>query len=379
MNLRSQGFLFVLLTSSGAGLWSQTFPTEQERLAWAGDLVSRITATGTLSIDALRADQRREVPLGPKLLSPFKMDLADGAVWVCQAERTADQKDLLRLYRSEDGIKRDLHAWVPLKLAEGQVYGLYPLPQERYLLVARDLFRKEKEVSFLAVGRRDDNQKVTLERLLPVDLGERALEGAESDRFEKDILRSLYLGGFITNRVRGTESLLFANGASGRLVLLDLNTLSTRLVRVFPGIPDKAFWSAESNRFEYGLLGIQPRKNGHFIIAARSEQAVKEARAFEWESGANRIKAPTGATPEQVKALIKAERENPTRNEFKKAIENDGHIRFPEVIWWDLDPTTGTLTKLETPQGAPGQIVTAGELRAFRFRVTARDEVKVGD
>lgn len=371
--------VLALLVWSGAALHGQVFPKEQERLGWHGNRIIRITSTVRLSVEVPGAKGSFEVPLGPQLYWPYKMDIADGAVWVCVPEQSSQKQDILRLYRSPDGLRRESEAWVPLKLPEGRVYGLYPLPQDRFLLVARDLFRREREVSFLALGRRDEQQKVTLERLIPVDLGERALEGAESEGFEKDIRRSLYLGGFITRRVRGTGSLVFANGASARMLVLDLESLNTKLVRVFPGIPDKAYWTGDSFHYEYALLGLQPRRDGHFTLATRSQQAVLEARKTELALEMNQIKPPPGATAEQVKAFIRAERENPARAGSRKAFENDGTLRFPEILWWDLDPVTGTLVQMAPPPGAPLQITTAAELRDFRFRVTAKDEIKIGD
>lgn len=373
----TQKIWLVLVCFACSLAFCQTRPREQENLTWDGDRVVRITSTGRVSFEALTKKGTHEVQLGPGVYSPYQMDLAEGSLWVCLSGQSEDKKTILRLYRSPDGRTRESAAWVASVIPEGQVLGLYPLPNDRYLLISRRLFRKDKEISFLAVGRRNEHQLVTLDHLIPVDLGADALKGAESPLFERDPFRLLYLSGFAANRVRGQDAMLFVNGIAGRIVILDLDTLHTKLARVFPGIPDKAFWTQDFLDYEHALLGIQPRHNGHFTLATRSEQAVLEARKTETKLGLNQFSAPPEATVDQAKALGKADREHPVRNEIRKAIESDGLVRFPDILWWDLDPATGKVTKVESPPGAPFEIHHAVKLREFRFRVTAKDEIKV--
>lgn len=348
-------------------------------MIWEQDRVVRITSTGRVAFEGQTRKNTHEVQLGPGIYSPYHMDLADGAIWVCLPESINDKQNIKRLYRSSDGKSREPVAWVPSVLPEGPVLGLYPLPDDRFLVISKRLFRKGKEVSFLAVGRRNEHQQVSLDSLIHVELGEGAFEGAESEQFEKDIRRLIYISGFATSRVRGNGTLVFANGIAARFVILDLETLHTRLARAFPGIPDKAYWTDAFFEYERALLGIQPRRDGHFTLATRSEKAVLEARAAEKKLRLDRFSTAPEATLDQAKAIGKADRENPARAEIRKAIESDGLVQFPDILWWDLDPETGKVTKIETPPNAPFEIHQAAKLREFRFRVTAKDDIKVFD
>lgn len=372
-------FAIALLTACGGLLSSQTLPRDQEQLIWEVDRVVRITSMGRVYFEGTTRKKTHEVQLGPGIFSPYHMDFADGAFWVCLPDRLDDKQNIKRLYRSLDGKNREPVAWVPSIVSEGPVLGLYPLPDDRFLLISKRLFRKGKEVSFLAVGRMNEHQQVSIDNLIPVDLGTDALKGAESRQFDEDPHHLLYLSSFPAGRVRGQDFMLFVNSMAARVVVLDLETLHTRLARVFPGIPDKAYWTDEFFDFEHALLGIQPRRNGHFTLATRSEKAVLEARKTEIKLGLNRFSAPPEATINQAKNLSTADRENPTRIEIRKAIESDGLVQFPDILWWDLDPETGKVTKIESPPGAPFEIHHAAKLREFRFRVTAKDEIKVFD
>ena len=371
--------LLMFATLLTAQVSAQTLPKDQEKMVWDQDRIVRISSTGRVIFEGQTRKNSRELQLGPGIFSPYHMDFADGAIWVYLPESIDDKQNIKRLYRSLDGKSREPVAWVPSVLPEGPVLGLYPLPADRFLLLSKRLFRKGKEVSFLAVGRRNEHQQVSVDSLIPVDLGEGALEGAESDQFEKDIHHLIYLSGFAASPMRGNGTLIFANGIAARFVILDLETLHTRLARVFPGIPDKAYWTDAFFNFEHALLGIQPRRNGHFTLATRSEKAVLEARKTETKLGLNRFSAPPEATIDKAKTLGKADRENPARVEIRKAIESDGLVQFPDILWWDLDPETGKVTKIETPPDAPFEIHHAAKLREFRFRVTAKDEIKVFD
>lgn len=363
------------------GLHAQILPREQELISWGENRLVRLGESGRLYFEFYSKGKPKEQPLSPGLYSPYGgNDLAEGNLWACLRE-DREGKPVRALYRSPDGMKRELDAWVPTELPQGRVSNLLHLPKDRYLLVAhpKRLFRVGQEASFLASGRRTENGEVVFQGIISIDLGKDALKGAEFNSFEEKPERIFYLTGFIVGRVRGEDSILFIHRAFGRALMINTETLATQFVRLFPGIPDAKYWTMpDMFSFEHAVLGVQPRKNGHFLLATRTEEAVLKARETERAMGLNTIRA-SHPDPEKERKTVSEALVDPRRKEQLGLTTEIGVVQYPEILWWDLDPKTGKLTKEATPPNAPFEIHSAQRLRQFRFRFTANENLVAFD
>jgi hypothetical protein len=54
-------------------------------------------------------------------------------------------------------------------------------------------------------------------------------------------------------------------------------------------------------------------------------------------------------------------------------------VRFPEILWWDLDPDSGQFTEEPAPKGAPSKFDSLEAITKFKFRIDINGSVKVGD
>lgn len=365
--------VFALLFSSWVG--AQTLPAEREPQFWDGDRL--VSIEGPRMVAETSEGGRKVYFFGEGLSGPSRCDFFDGAYWVSHPMDREGEKGH-GLLKSTDGKNRELEAWVPAKLMQGPVHGLYPLPKNRYLLQSKRLFIHGNKASFLGVGTKDSKGIVHFDHLIEMDLGEKALEGATQPGFLEDPVRLMYLVGFMVGRMRGGDHILFAHETHGRFLILDCKTLDTRFVTLFPDIDSKKYWSKDAFDLEHAVLGIQPRKNGHFLIASRSEDAVLKARGEEKAFKLDTIRADH-PDPIRQKRQIRDAMNAKDRKDLLEVLQDGGAVRYPEVLWWDLDPEKGKLTKVSAPPGAPVEIHQAKLIRQFRFRFTPREELKFRD
>jgi hypothetical protein len=362
----------LVLGCISAAAAAQTFPLPREPQFWDGDRL--VTVEDSRFTLETRVGRKKTVFLAEGLSAPTKCDFTDGAYWACQPKER-DGKGGWLLLNSPDGTHREAVAWVPALLPEGPVNGAFPLPGHQILLTSKRLFVKDGAASFLAVGGANAAGLVKLDRLIEVDLGDQALEGAAKPDFFKEFPRLFYVIGFLMGRVRAGNHLVFAHQSYGRFVVLDTRTLKTRLVRLFPKIEDKRLWDFEGLGFEHALLGMQPRQNGHVLIASRSEEAVLKARDLERKAQAQ-VLPVDHRDPARRQELLREAWQNQDRKDLVQNYRDVGAAQYPEVLWWDLDPETGTLTREPAPHGAPGELPRADLIRRFRFRFDVKEEVK---
>lgn len=363
----------VLLGVSALSLAAQTLPAERIPQFWEGDRL--ITLEGSrMVVESPKAPKEVRF-LGEGLVASYRREYWDGSYWVCQP-MARDGVEGWALHRSSDGLQRELMAWVPKNLPEGPVYNLSPLPGNRYLVVSKRLFVRSNQASFLAVGRVDDRKQIQIDQLVDVDLGDRLLEGASKPEFLQKPEHLLYLTGFIAGPLRAGDHLLFAHRPAGRFLVLDGKTLKTRFIRLFERIPDALYASEAALRLEHAVLGMQPRKNGHVLIASRSEEAVLKAREHERAFGLDTL-ATNESDPLRQRQAVQQGLQDPQRKALGEALQDEGAVRYPEVLWWDLDPATGTITPEPTPVGAPSALTQARFIRRFTFRFDEAERVKV--
>ncbi|MFN8011105.1 MAG: hypothetical protein U0P81_06845 [Holophagaceae bacterium] len=282
--------------------------------------------------------------------------------WALHLEPLGRRMRRFTLFDSADGQHWNPEAYY-VEEAPGEAIGdLRPLDGGWYLLVAFTFFREGDTTSKLALGRKDDQGRVRIFRLLDMGL-KQSLAAKESDgvwRIRPSYRFMSALMGLIP--VRSSKGLLLPLPHSGDLWILDDSgdVPKLRRTRLFPSVEEGAPNPLSKVQIENAILGIQPRPDGSFLIASRTEEAVLKARTF--DKGIEPIRDPKFVpTPERNKALADSQ------SASVKA--------YPGCKWWALDPTTGTLTEEITPPGMPDAFKTADEIRAFAFRITADDRV----
>ena len=310
--------------------------------------------------------------MGPGSVAQWRTDFFEGAVWTCPKEFRGG-KPAIALYRAPSGKNKVLHAWCPEKLEEGEVNKIFPLTQDRFLISAKSLFTKGTQFSPFAVGREREG-KLEIKELLEIDIGEKFFDGL-LPKADLNIFKKLYLTGFLTGFVRGKEYLAFANRAVGRLILININNLKTRYIKVFPDHADKDAWGPKLFEIEYALLGIQPTGDGGFILATRSQEAMLKSREAEKISGANRIQLQTSGNTARDQEILKEKLRDPRRLDQLAAATNVGTIIYPEILWWNLDPETGKLARIVPNSGVPESIPQIERLRDFRFRTDYKNKI----
>ncbi|MBI4914139.1 MAG: hypothetical protein HY823_15535 [Acidobacteria bacterium] len=365
-----------LVVLEASGLQAQTLPLEQEFMTWDGDKLVRILGSDRVRIEAGPGRKPREWPIPPGSYRPRRMDFFQGALWTSHAE-ARDGKPALLVHRIEEGKGRRQEAWCPESLPQGRVARIHPLPGDRFLLVARRFFGHDKKFSFLAVARPDREGRLEFKDLVEVDLGDKFFEGLDPAAPDKDFLKSLYLGGFASQWVRGRDHLAFANGAVARILLVDVEKLTTRFVKVFPGHPDPDAWTRKAFELEWPLLGCQPSGDGGFILASRTEEAMLKARAGERAAGQDRIPVSRSGDPDRDRETLKSALQNPRRKEQLESHAQAGAVVYPDILWWDMDPGTGKLTRRIPNSGIPESLHQAERLREFRFRLTVQGLIEM--
>lgn len=370
-----------IILSATLPLGAQLFPVEsREPQFWDGAASIRLTQSGRM--ETTRHGRSKPVTteqaLGAGLQGPLhRMDYWDGAVWVSEGGQRGPLS-VVQLFKAPGGKDRQLDAWLPKGLPEGKVARILALPNGLYLLVSTsDLFVRGTEVSPLAVARRDADGKLHMDRLLPVDLGEKMLEKAHLPEVRQTFFRMIYFNGMFVEAVRGQGHLLFPSHTFGRFLILDIRSLETRLVRLYPSFEDKAYLDGyDWTKLEHAVLRIQPTPDGAFVLASRSEQAVRYARRPEAAMGLGPI-TTRARGGEALQKELSEYHTQPRIVALKKTAAEEATLNYPEILWWEVQPKSGKVTALPTPPGAPPEVRSAEMIRQFRFHLDLNGQPKV--
>lgn len=356
-------------------LGAQTLPAQRVPQVWDGN--------GLVTLDPPRVtfewphQASKTWFLGQGLSAPSRCHFFQGAYWVYQPQERGG-KPGLALLKSVDGASRETVAWVARDLPEGRVVKILPLPEERFLLVSRFGFFRDGHGTFLAIAKKDSEGTLHIDRLLPVDLGCDLFKTARSQQDISKGPKILFVIGWMGDIIPAGEHLVFVHQPFGHFSVLDLKDFKSRFVRLFENIKLDSYINGEAGLFERAILGVQPRKNGHLLIASRSEEAVLKARALEHAFGTAQVTLPPGLDSTQQQKRLRESLDDPMRKDLQEAAQRDGAARYPEVLWWDLDPQTGRLTREPVPTGAPSELASRAHIQRFTFRLDPNEQVKVG-
>lgn len=327
----------------------------------------------------------------------FTFDVVEGAAyaWGFGDDRASGQKgrdlqDLRRtLYIYRNGGAR-WELWDTLQTTPDAFIGwVRPLEGGGYLLGGRFDDAEMHRADPLAVATRNGHGQLVIHDTEEADLGaptfiwgtpERVLSVDEAQSYNYNRPRWIHnrellgaydaLLGAFSHQIRVPGHIVLVGRHLGIFIVISARTGKVeRVARLFDDLPEDAMTTPEA--YEYGLLGVQPRPDGHLLIAARSEDAVVQSRTWK----------PDLAPPEPVRLSFteafgkSAEDQGDLLEEKQDAADRAraGEVRearlrhFPDLIWWDFNPDTGTFRRERAPDGVPEQFPSTAALRAFGF------------
>lgn len=351
-----------ILSICCASLVAQTFPKSQETCIFDGGNLVLIEKQGD-SIEAhIESPGQKESKTLKYPSWAIKGDHFDGRFWAIQREKGSNGKIILRTFFSSDCKNWNIDGQLTAEKASSSFF-LYPIERDRYLLVATSYFTKGEISSPLAIGRRDDKNDINLRKVLDLGLKEPYASTNQSDPkvlpkdpFGISAINQKYLTSFLqlgkSMVVRYPGGLAIVSNRTGYIWLLNSHKESEdlKLIKIFPSVTEDRL---DKGDIEIPILGCQPRPNGHLLIASRSEEAVLMARK---------------EFPEPEMNDDEFSNPNSPKHKLTEQVRNKALLKYPEILWWDLDPATGKLTKEEAPLNIPNKILDIGLMSKFRFR-----------
>ncbi len=159
--------------------------------------------------------------------------------------------------------------------------------------------------------------------------------------------------------IRTSDHIILVSKHTGIFVVLDERARFKRQVEIFHG--RFSSWREEPAPHEDVIIGCQPRSDGSILVATRSRDAVERGmKAYTRSYGSFNPKDPAAWNQQQI--------------------AEDLSIRlFPHILWWLVDPATGTVSETSTPLGAPNRLKDRVHLAEFKFHLDPADKFVVGD
>jgi hypothetical protein len=263
-------------------------------------------------------------------------DLLQGTHYALRVN-TEGERRFYTLYRSGDLRKWEVDAF--LEGGQAAVTGIYPTGPDRYLLASLRGFQEGRSTSLFALFRKDASGRLTQDRLVAFGgLGGPCLGQANSDSplpmpsaaLSPDCARLLALGA--ASPIRVGEDLVWLLASRG------LAWIWRAEARAFKGpfeVPPNLMLRPEERlgpRLDWVVLGARPTPSGSVVIAARSRGA---ALASVEELG------PGGTTLAEMK--------DPALRHRAEELFLTRLRQYPEILWWGLDPLTGSVQPLASP------------------------------
>lgn len=353
---------------SCALLRAQLVPKDQVAQYWDGPrLITQDFNDDSVKIQSPTPGESRVIKVDGLYRRP--LDFHKGQFWGIKEQDLADGKVRLDVMSSRDAKQWTKEAWAWKQIPEGRVYRILAVKGDTYLLISGKTFVLDGKTSPFALAKRDASGELHLSRLL--DLGLKfpwftrddgtGVRFAQTPGWQYNPKLGRLIFGIAANFARTPDAILLPEMATGWMWVLPTNTENPNLtcVRLFQLFKDEML--VNSWNTEWAVLGIQPRPNGHFLIASRSMEAVLHSR--EEEQHLKPITSPKGESQDAQQA--------------REVAQDREVLRFPKVEWWDLDPENGSIKSEPTPPGAPFELRMAGMVRSFRFRYEPIEQIVV--
>ncbi len=323
----------------------------------------------------------------------FTYDLVDGAAyaWGFGDDRASGQKGqglkelraTIYIYRN-GGTRWEL--WDTLKgLPYGSVAWLRPLEGGGYLVGGRFPDEEMHRQDPLAIVRENGHGKLIVQETEEIDPNQPAfLYGRPSDLLPS---HEVYPGvndqprwfpnpnafgvynGFDSQTIRVPGHLVFIDLHFGRFLTVNARTGRVERRNGLFDLPKDAVMDPMD--YEYAILGVQPRPDGHLLIAARGADAVQQSRTWKPdlpppEPVRLSFTESFGKSPEEQGEAMEMKQDQAKLDRAKQAQE--ARLKaFPDLVWWDFDPDTGAFRQEPPPMGVPDKFPSLAALQAFRF------------
>ncbi|MBS1766698.1 MAG: hypothetical protein JST05_04745 [Acidobacteria bacterium] len=320
-------------------------------------------------------------------------DVVDGVAfaWGFGDDRASGQKgralkdirSTLYIYRN-GGARWEL--WDTLKAPEDAgISWLRPLEGGGYLLGGRfpdDTMHRQDP---LAIARSNRHGRLLIQRTEEVDSAVPAfIHGRPSDVLPPSALvpgvndqprwfpnpkAFAFINAFGTETIRVPGHLLFIDLHLGRFLVVDSRTGEVERQAHLFDLPEDA--PLQAMDYEWAILGAQPRPDGHILLAARSAEAVQQSETWKPDLPPPepvRLSASEafGKSPEEQGEAMEMKQDAAEKARAREAQE--ARLRaFPDLVWWDFNPDTGTFRQEPSPIGVPDRFPSLAALQAFQF------------
>ena len=373
---------------------------------WDGGRLFEPSSGGIRELDQIQPPLRFGQP--PKDMAwSFTFDVIEGAAyaWAFGDDRASGQKgrDLkevrrtLYIYRN-GGARWEL--WDTLQTTPEAFIGwVKPLEGGGYLLGGRFDDEEMRRADPLAVAQRNGHGKLVIHDTEEAGLGaptfvwgtpERVLSADESQSYNYDRPRWMHnpkllgtydaLLGAFSHQIRVPGHIVLVGRHLGIFIAISARTGKVeRMAKLFKDLPDDAMTTPEA--YEYGVLSVEPRPDGHLLIAARSEEAVVQSRTWKADLPPQEpvrlsFAEAFGKSAEDQGDLLE---EKQDAADLARADEvREARLRhFPDLVWWDFDPDSGAFRHEPSPTGVPDKFPSVSALQAFTFRFKADGNLEI--
>jgi hypothetical protein len=343
---------------------AQVYPPGGDQLFWGDRILYRVPfalgAQATLvESRAIHPDQEKTIQLPPGLLHVHRHD---GQFYALRKEGAKEGTVRLGLHRSPDAKAWELAATLEVGPTDTRISSVRVLGGGWYILQSSlAQFSIDRKTSPLALGKINAEGRIRVHSLvdlqLPMDLPLQAL--------------GLVFAPLAIPVDRGWVMIHAKTGWGWIIRLSTEGVPNVRRFQIFPGLETAL---KKGTDLELAVLAAQPTKDGDVLIATRSDEAVKTCRAIAatFKNGTHGRPVPLqeNAKPiEKAKAAADAMAHSSDTKDYRFA-EDLAVKAHPQVLWWELDPDTGKLTRVD-PSGAVILLQGADQLARFGFRYLA--------
>ncbi|HJV89219.1 MAG TPA: hypothetical protein VJ623_02855 [Holophagaceae bacterium] len=348
---------------SGLALQGQVQNRPQDWMTWDG---SQIAVVRSGEARKLVLESPGHEGSGAKVLEGPEgttlLEYKDHAAWASVRD-VRHGTPAMYLYRSLDFKTWEVNA--TYSGDQGRARSIHHLDGKRYLLVSNPrFFTLGKRMSPYAIAEINEKGYLAITELVDLGLREPLVKASvspgkaeASGEFNSKYIALLAMV-LTTSPLRYPGGLALVARRPGYIWLLDDRTGAvTRCVKVFPGVSEEKL--GPPHELEWGLLGCQPRPDGHLLIASREEAAVLTGME---------------AHPRN-KHLSQLDNEHQQRVNVAQDQASISH--WPTVLWWDLDPVSGKVTPEPAPQNVPHELLDLRSFQDFRFRFDIRGNLLV--
>lgn len=330
-----------------------------------GCLYTQTSRDGCIEVWSPEPDECCEIKLDRWFDRP--LERVDGeffGLW----SRVDRPRKYLTLLSSRDGVEWSRRGQFDRDTPHGPLDHVIPMGGSRFILVSNKAFILDGRSSPFAIGRLGDRLELVFDRLLDLGLKHPWFvrldpEGESSQSVETWIYNQKLgplLRGLGKRYTRCKNAILFPDYATGWMWALRTDTSEPELRCIRPsrlGDDDlEIAW-----QWNPMILGIQPLREDKFLIASRSRDAL-----MNWEGELLLPSKPAESINESVadgEKLLQAQ----------KATE----LRFPRVVWSELDPETWRSQVVNAPEGGTEVLMRLDDLRNFTLRIRSDSQVSI--